>query len=308
MTLHSLRTTEAAHSEAPESDDPAPSRYTLQIGDIAVTVLSDGVLPLPAATLASNAEPAALDAWLGARLLPGDTFTWALNTLVVHSGDSTVLVDAGIGREYPELPAGRLATRLEAAGIALASITDIVLTHLHIDHIGGLLADAFREGLHPDVPIHLAEAEIAFWQAPDFSRTAMPEPMPDMIRAVARRFLDTYRQQLRPFATEREVAPGVVAVRTGGHTPGHSVVRIASGEDRLTFLGDSVFPDHFERPDWFNAFDHEPEEAVRVRRRLLRDLAESGEPLIATHVSFPSVGRVALDGDAFRWVPTDWQY
>ena len=96
--------------------------------------------------------------------------------------------------------------------------------------------------------------------------------------------------------------------RTGGHTPGHSVVRLASHGDRLTFAGDAVFPVGFDRPDWQNGFEHDPEEAARVRVRLLRELAATGEPLVATHLPFPSVGRVALAGDVFRWVPAFWDY
>ncbi|WP_313801573.1 MBL fold metallo-hydrolase [Sphingobium sp.] len=308
MNLHSMRLDKASHLGAPEPDDLVPSRYALRVGDIDILVISDGVLPLPAATLATNADPAALATWLEDRLLPPDVFTWALNVVVVRSGDRTILIDAGIGGEYPELPAGRLAKRLDAAGIDPASLTDVVLTHLHIDHVGGLLADGLMGRLRPDVPVHLAAAEVEFWKSPDFSRTAMPPPMPDMIRSVAGRFLDAYRSQLRPFEEEYEVAPGVVVSRTGGHTPGHSIVRLASGDDRMTFLGDAVFPDHFDRPDWYNAFDHDPEEAVRVRMRLLRELAATGDPLLATHLSFPSVGRVAIDGDVFRWAPSNWEY
>jgi glyoxylase-like metal-dependent hydrolase (beta-lactamase superfamily II) len=136
----------------------------------------------------------------------------------------------------------------------------------------------------------------------------MPPPVQEKIQSVAGRFLDEYRSQLRLFEVEYEVAPGVFVHRTGGHTPGHSVVRLASGSDRLTFLGDAVFPDHFDRPDWHNAFDHDPEEAVRVRVRLLQELAATREPLMATHLSFPSVGRVAVAGDVFRWVPAYWEY
>jgi hypothetical protein len=77
--------------------------------------------------------------------------------------------------------------------------------------------------------------------------------------------------------------------------------------DRLTFLGDAVFQDHFDRPDWYNAFDHDPEEAVRVRVRLMRELAATREPPVAAHVSFP-YGRVAVAGDVFRWVPAIWEY
>ena len=86
------------------------------------------------------------------------------------------------------------------------------------------------------------------------------------------------------------------------------MVRLVSRGERLTFLGDAVFQDHFDRPDWYNAFDHDPEEAVRVRVRLLRELAATREPLVATHLSFPSVGRVAIAGDVFRFVPAEWEY
>jgi glyoxylase-like metal-dependent hydrolase (beta-lactamase superfamily II) len=183
-------------------------------------------------------------------------------------------------------------------------VTDVVLTHMHVDHVGGLLADGLRGRLRPDVPIHLAAAEVEFWASPDFSRNTFAG-MPDVLRSAARRFAEKYRSQLRTFESEYEVAPGVVVRRTGGHTPGHSVVRLASGGDRLTFLGDAVFQDHFDRPDWYNAFDHDPEEAVRVR--LLRELAATREPLVAAHVSFP-YGRVAVAGDVFRWVPAIWEY
>jgi glyoxylase-like metal-dependent hydrolase (beta-lactamase superfamily II) len=306
MTNMSLDNT--THPGTPGPDELVPSRYALQVGEIDVLVISDGVLPLPATTLATNAKPAELAAWLGDRLLPPDVFMWPLNVVVVRSGGRTVLVDAGIGEEYPQFRAGRLALRLDAAGIDPASVTDVVLTHMHFDHIGGLFADGLKGRLRPDVPIHLAAAEAEFWAAPDFSRASMPPPVQAKIRSVAGRFLNEYRSQLRPFEAEHEVAPGVVVCRTGGHTPGHSVVRLASGNDRLTFLGDAVFPDHFDRPDWHNAFDHDPEEAVRVRVRLLRELAASGEPLVATHLSFPSVGRVAVAGDAFRFVPAYWDY
>ncbi|HKA08243.1 MAG TPA: MBL fold metallo-hydrolase, partial [Gemmataceae bacterium] len=145
-----------------------------------------------------------------------------------------------------------------------------------------------------------------FWASPNFSRNTFAG-MPEVLRSAAARFADKYHSQLRTFESEYEVAPGVVVRRTGGHTPGHSVVHMASGGDRLTFLGDAVFQDHFDRPDWYNAFDHDPEEAVRVRTRLLRELAATREPLVAAHVSFP-YARVALAGDVFRWVPAFWEY
>ena len=291
------------------TDELVPSRYALRVGEIDVLVISDGVLPLPAATLATNSDPAELAAWLDDMRQPPDVFRWPLNVVVVRSGGRTVLVDAGIGAFYPDFPrpAGLLALRLEAAGIDPTSVTDVVITHMHVDHVGGLLADGLRGRLRPDVPLHLAADEVEFWTAPDFSRNTFAG-MPHVLRSAALQFADEYRSQLRLFETEYEVAPGVVVRRTGGHTPGHSVVRLASNGDRLTFLGDAVFPNHFDHPDWHNAFDHDPEEAVRVRVSLLRELAETREPLVAAHLPFPSVGRVAVAGNVFRWVPADWEY
>src|SRR6201987_3839883 len=290
-------------------DELVPSRYALKVGEIDVMVVSDGVLSLPGAMLGHNVDPAIRAAWLEDMFLPPDVLEWALNVVLVRSGDRTILVDAGMGMEFPDLPrSGRLIQRLEAAGIDLASVTDVVLTHLHMDHVGGLLVDGVRDRLRPDLRVHLAAAEAKFWEAPDFSRVSMPPGFPDALRRTAKRFLNEYRSQMRPFEMEYEVASGVLVHRTGGHTPGHSVVRLASGGDRLTFAGDAVFAVGVEHPEWYNGFEHDPEEAARVRVNLLRELAATGESLVATHLPFPSVCHVAVAGDAFRCVPAVWDY
>jgi glyoxylase-like metal-dependent hydrolase (beta-lactamase superfamily II) len=304
MNLH-----DAAHFDKPRSDELVPSRYALRVGEIDVLVVSDGVLTPPAESMATNADPAARGTWLDDMFLSRDAFDWALNEVVVRSGDLTILIDSGLGVEYPDFPrAGQLGSRLEAAGIDLGSVTDVVLTHMHFDNVGGLLVVGVKERLRPDLRIHVAAAEVKFWAAPDFSHTDMPSPVPDVLRSAAKRFLNDYRSHLRPFTEEHEVTPGVIVRRTGGHTPGHSVVRLSSGDEGLTFAGDIVFPVGFDHPDWHNGFEHDPEEAVRVRIRLLRELAATGELLVATHMSFPSIGRVAIAGDAFRWVPAFWDY
>jgi glyoxylase-like metal-dependent hydrolase (beta-lactamase superfamily II) len=297
------------HPVTRETDELVPSRYPLRIGDIDVLVISDGVLPLPTAILAHNVDPTVRAAWLEDRFLPPEMLNWPLNVIVVRSGGRTILIDSGLGVDPDlDLPrAGRLAPRLEAAGIDLASVTDVVLTHMHMDHVGGLLTDGMRDRLRPDLRVHLAAAEAEFWKSPDFSHTSMPTGFPDALRSAGKRFLDEYHSQLRPFEKEYEVAPGVLACRTGGHTPGHSVVRLASGGDRLTFAGDAVFQVGFEHPEWYNGFEHDPKEAARVRVGLLRELAATGERLVATHLSFPYC-RVAVAGDVFRLVPALWEY
>jgi glyoxylase-like metal-dependent hydrolase (beta-lactamase superfamily II) len=298
-----------SHLGQPASGEVVPSRYAVQIGELEVLIISDGVLKLPTVTLAYNAEPAAREAWFDDKFLPTETLDWPLNVVVVRSGEQTILIDAGLGVEFPDFPrAGQTVQRLEAAGIDLASVTDIAITHMHMDHVGGLLVEGVREKFRPDLRIHVAAAEVKFWEDPDFTHTSMPAPVPDVLRSVSKRFANDYKKNLRLFDDEYEIAPGVVIVRTGGHTPGHSVIRLASGGDRLTFAGDAIFPVGFDQPDWHNGFEHDPEEAARVRIRLLTEVAAIGELLVATHLPFPSVGRVAVDGDVFRWVPVYWDF
>src|SRR5262249_55217203 len=152
----------------PARDELVPSRYALKVGEIDVLVVSDGVLPIPARTIAHNIEPAVRAAWLEHEFLSPEMLEWPLNVAVVRSGGRTILIDAGIGMDPGlNLPqAGRLVRRLEAAGVDLGSVTDVALTHMHMDHIGGLLIDGVKDRLRPDLRIHVAAAELKFWESP----------------------------------------------------------------------------------------------------------------------------------------------
>src|SRR5262249_26885558 len=189
------------HTDRPRLDELVPSRYALKVGEIDVLIVSDGVLPIPSPTIAYNIEPAVRAAWLENEFLSPDMLEWPLNVVVVRSGAQTILVDAGLGAD-PDLHlprAGQLIHRLQAAGIDLASVTDVGLTHMHMDHIGGLLVDGVKDRVHPDLRIHVAAAELKFWESPDFSRVSMPQGFPDALRRAAKRFVDEYRRHLRPF-------------------------------------------------------------------------------------------------------------
>ncbi|OQW57878.1 MAG: MBL fold metallo-hydrolase [Proteobacteria bacterium SG_bin9] len=292
----------------PKHDELVPSRYALKIGDIDVLVISDGVLSLPTKVLVATADPAARQAVIDQLMLPPEMLDWPLNVVVVRSGGKTILIDAGAGVNENLPKAGQLTHRLEAAGIDLADLTDVVLTHMHMDHVGGLLIEGVKEQLRPDLRIHVAAAEVKFWAKPDFSLVSMPDGFPEVLESTAQKFLREYRSYLRTFEDRAEIAPGVVAQRTGGHTPGHCIVRLNSGGERLTFAGDAVFQVGFEHPEMHNGFEHDPMESARVRAGLLREMAESGEMLLATHLSFPSICHVKIDGDAFRWMPVTWDY
>ncbi|WP_449414185.1 MBL fold metallo-hydrolase [Pandoraea soli] len=289
--------------------DLVPSRYALRVGEIEAMVISDGVLPLPTSTMATNVAPSDLAVWLDSMYMPPDAFDWPLNVMVVRSGSQTILIDAGLGGQFPGFPrAGQFPQRLQSAGIALEAVTDIIVTHMHMDHVGGLLVPEVKSRLRPDVRIHVSATEVAFWTSPDFSHTVMPTPVPAVLRTTATSFYNEYHEQLHMFEDTREVAPGVIVRITGGHTPGHSVVDLVSGDERLTFAGDAMFPVGFDHPDWQNGFEHDPEASARVRIGLFEALAENRGLLVASHLPFPSVGRIARNGDAYRWVPVIWDF
>ncbi|KVL26958.1 MBL fold metallo-hydrolase [Burkholderia territorii] len=286
-----------------------PSRYAVRIGDVDVVLISDGVLPLPTSTMSTNVSEADRNEWFDGRFLQRDTFDWALNIALVRSAERLILIDSGVGDGFEYFTrAGRSVMRLESAGIDLAAITDIVITHMHMDHVGGLNVDGVKARLNPDVRIHVSAAELAFWKNPDFSKTVMPETVPRALRKAAARFVELYREHIVPFDRTVEVAAGVSARVTGGHTPGHCVVDIASNGERLTFAGDAIFEVNFDHPDWQNGFEHDPQAATDVRLALFNEAADTGAMLAAAHVAFPSIGHIARDGDDFRFVPVVWDY
>ena len=299
-----------SHPGRPGPDELVPSRYALRVGEIDVLVVSDGVLSLPGAMLAHNADPAVRAAWLKDMFLPPDVFDWALNVVVVRSGGRTILIDAGMGTEFPDLPrAGQLIQRLEAAGIDLASVTDVVLTHMHMDHIGGLLVDGVKDRLRPDLRIHVAAAEVEFWESPDFSRVSMPPGFPDALRRTAKRFLNEYGSQLRTF--EDGVRGGAGRGRPSHRRPHPRAQRGPPGVRRR--------PADVRRRPRVRGRVRTPRLVQRLRTRPRGGgprpgpsfAGAGGEPassLVATHLPFPSVGHVAVAGDAFRWVPAIWDY
>jgi len=232
-----------------------------------------------------------------------------LNIALVRSGERVILIDSGVGDGFEYFTrAGRSVMRLESAGIDLAAITDIVITHMHMDHVGGLNVDGVKARLNPEVRIHVSAAEVEFWKNPDFTRTVMPETVPPALRKAAAKFMERYSENIVQFNQTVEVAAGVKARVTGGHTPGHCVVDVASGGERLTFVGDAIFEVGFDHPDWQNGFEHDPEVAADVRVALLDEAAKTGALLAAAHIAFPSIGHVAKNGDGFRFIPVQWDY
>ena len=260
--------------------------HAINVGEIEVTVLDDGRFVLPSAYFSNVPEGIDL----------ADTVELGANLWVIRSGARLILVDTGSAEA---LKAMAPDTGQAWADVEALAPTDIVLTHMHADHLGGFLnADALG-----DVPIHIARSEWAFWTDAGLL-DATPEdrrPMVQMIQAVARGIAD--RVVLHD--GDDELAPGVTLVALPGHTPGHTGLRVQDRDAELLIISDAVISDALQcaNPGITYALDGAPEHAVSTRKALLLDCAMRKVPLAATHFAFPGVGHIETDGQAFRFVP-----
>lgn len=274
---------------------------TATFGTARLGILSDGTITLPAAFLARSAPREEVTGLLSGAGLSTDEVTNSLNIPVVSAGGQVVMFDCGAGKNF--LPsAGSLPQSMEAAGIDPAKVTHVFLTHAHPDHLWGALDD-FDTPACPNATYHLSQAEWDFWFSPDvFSK--LPEDR-QAFAAGAQRVLKALEPQLKRFRPGEEVVPGVAAIDTAGHTPGHVSFEVRLGGEPFVVAGDAMTHPvvSFARPDWATGFDQEGEKAAASRRRLLDKLAAEKLPFAAYHLPKGGIGRVETAGAAFRFVP-----
>lgn len=288
----------------PKGDQPAHFRFT--VGEAEVTIVSDGWFPQPLSALGMNAEEAEKIAFLKAHFQPTTEIIGHTNHVIVDTGDSRVLVDVGSGSRFFD-SAGRLIGNLEAAGIDPGSITHVVITHAHPDHIWGI-RDDFDEAIIPGAEYVLGEAEHAHWTQDGLVDRVAPEDQQFVVGAVNSINADGVEWTLA--ADGHEVAPGVSLMATGGHTPGHMSVRISSGDEQLIVLGDAITHafGHFAHPEWYGGMDSDKDMTVTTRKALLDMAAADRIPVVGYHFPFPGVGHVAREGDGYRFVPALWRF
>jgi glyoxylase-like metal-dependent hydrolase (beta-lactamase superfamily II) len=270
----------------------------VKIGSLEVTALQDGEVKLPPSLL-QGTRPGEIESTYGSAA-PVST---SVNAFLVRDGKHLVLVDTGGGPAYGG-NMGHLAERLKQAGIDPAAIEAVLITHLHPDHFGGLVtADGKRA--FPRAQLRLSRAEYDYWTNPALE-TQMPAERKPMLNAV-KAALAPYQAEgaCRPFAPQEAPFPGVAAITTSGHTPGHTVYVFGSGKNSFWAIGDSVHfgAVQFKHPEAGVMFDSDSSKAVAARLELWNKAAKEGAVVGGAHLAFPGLGHVVAQKQGFEWQP-----
>ena len=299
-----LGSASGAQAKAPMLNTQAPSFYRFKVGTIEATVVSDGPLPIgPASRTFRGPSEAELGKMFADHFLPTDNVVLDQNALVINTGDRLALFDTGMSSvKRPNTQTGRLLTSLKQAGIDPKDIDAVVLTHPHIDHSGGMVADDGSRNF-PNAQVYMTQVDFDFWM--DDKRLGTPA---EGSALTARKNLPPYRDRIIFIKDGQEILPGVQAMQTPGHTVGHTVYMITSGGKTICNIGDVAH--HvilFEHPRVEVAFDTDSKQGAQSRLKLFDLLTAERIPLLVFHMPWPGIGQLAKHGDGFRYVPSPMQ-
>jgi glyoxylase-like metal-dependent hydrolase (beta-lactamase superfamily II) len=279
-----------------------PGVYHRKIGDIVVTAISDGFLDGNLDVMRNvdleKAHQILRDAFRPARRT-------SVNTFLIHSKERLAIIDTGSG-DYLQPTAGFVQRNLAAAGIDSKSIDTVLLTHMHPDHSAGLTDLSNGQRLFPNAELVMHENELAHW-FDDGAMAKVDERSKKLYFQAGREQVAPYRNRTRLFR-EGEVFPGVTAVPSLGHTPGHTAYLIASGNDQLMIWGDTVHVPEVQAafPEAGMAFDTDLVAAAASRKRMFDRVSADRVLIAGMHLHFPAFSRLARRGDAYAIWPEAW--
>jgi glyoxylase-like metal-dependent hydrolase (beta-lactamase superfamily II) len=293
-----------AAAGAPQVKGQAPGWYRMMVGDIEVTALSDGTVALPVDKLLTNTSPAKIQTALSRAYLKAPVET-SVNGYLVNTGSKLVLIDAGAAGLFgPTL--GNLLSHLKASGYQPEQVDEIYITHLHPDHVGGVAADG--KAAFPNAVLRVDKRDADFWlskanldKAPEASKGFFQGA-----QASVKPYADAGK--LKTFDGAGELVPGIKAVSTYGHTPGHTVYAIESKGQKMMVWGDlmHVAAVQFADPAATIQFDSDSKRAAPQRQNAYADAAKNGYYVAVAHVAFPGIGQLRTDGKGYRWLPVNY--
>lgn len=280
----------------------AAGAHTFQHGEFEITIVSDGHLTLAASAFSRHTEPSRLAALLGVAD-PSGQVDAPTNVALVRTKSDLILIDVGAGPNFMPT-AGKLVDNLAELGVDRAKITKVVFTHGHPDHLWGTIDEFEDTPTFPNASYIVSGAEWNLWMADDVL-TKIPINRQNFAPG-AKRNLSRIKGRVRTIKPGQDIAAGMRAIDTRGHTQGHISIEIAGSSDPLIVLGDALTHPviSFKYPGWMPAADHEPDLGVATRKKLLDRLANERTAVIGYHLPFPGVGRVERKDGAFAFIPS----
>ncbi len=293
-----------AHAAAPQVKTAAPGYYRTMLGDFEITALSDGTVALPVDKLLTRTTEAKTKQALARNFLKTPVET-SVNAYLINTGTKLVLIDTGAASLFgPTL--GRLAAGLKAAGYQPEQVDEVYITHMHADHVGGLMAGDQRAFANAIVRADKRDAD--FWLSKEAMDKAPADAKNFFLGAMASLNPYVAAGKFMPFDGDTELVPGIKAIAAHGHTPGHSIYRVESQGQALVLWGDlmHVAAVQFAEPAVTIQFDTDSKNAALQRRRAFADAARRGDLVGAAHLSFPGLGHVRAEGKGYAWVPLNY--
>ena len=273
-----------------------------KVGDIEVFSLHEGGIErVLAEGFVKNASMDDVKKALTAGGIGPDKFENPFTVTAVRTGGKVILFDTGFGGNGAPT-VGKLAENMKAAGLDPATVSTVVISHFHGDHISGLWVKETNAQVFPNAEILMPEVEYKFWTDP-----ALVEKVPEAARGNVRRIQSTFPtwKNIKQYSDGAEVAPGVRAIATPGHTVGHMSFLVASGGQQLFIQSDVTGPHQLfvRNPGWFSMFDSDGPKAEATRRKFFdRVIAEKGM-IAGYHFGFPNVGTLSKDGNGYAFAP-----